>query len=302
MKDPPSDTESDEEQTETISAVTNTGKGSKRKGLKKDVKSKSANNDDDANQPSNVIYLGHLPVGFEDREITVFLNQFGNVHRCRVSRSMKTGRPRGYAFVEFADAEVAKIVAETMSGYFLQEKRLVCHVLPMDKVYEGMFAKSKRVMTKKDRQKLARTECNKRRSAEAMKEITAKLVKREVVKRKRLEELGIEYDFPGYITAATAQSVVVSDGNSHKKKSKVADGSNDGGGGNKHEVGISKLQKKKKATKSSGVVQTEEKQPEHDDVTNDIVEAVVTETKSATKNKRKQQTKTPKKAKTPKHS
>ena len=301
MKDPPSDTESDAEQAETISAVTTTGKGSKRKGLKNDVKSKSANNDDDANQPSNVIYLGHLPVGFEDREITVFLNQFGNVHRCRVSRSMKTGRPRGYAFVEFADAEVAKIVAETMSGYFLQEKRLVCHVLPMDKVYEGMFAKSKRVITKKDRQKVARTECNKRRSAEAMKEITAKLVKREGMKRKRLEELGIEYDFPGYTTAATAQSVAVSDGNSQTKKSKVADGNNDGGGGNKHEVDISKSQKKKKVTKSSGVVETGEKQPE-DNVTNDIVKAVDSETTSATKNKRKQQTKTPKKTKPPKHS
>ena len=118
-----------------------------------------------------------------------------------MSRSTKTGRPRGYAFVEFADAEVAKIVAETMSGYFLLEKRLVCHVLPMDKVYDNMFAKSKRIITKQDRQKVAQTECNKRRSVETMKKITAKLIKREGMKRKRLEELGIEYDFPGYAAA-----------------------------------------------------------------------------------------------------
>ncbi len=119
-----------------------------------------------------------------------------------MSRSTKTGRPRGYAFVEFADAEVTKIVAETMNGYFLLEKRLVCHVLPMDKVYDTMFAKSRRIITKKDRQKVARTECNKLRSAEAMKEITAKLIKREGMKRKRLGELGIEYDFPGYAFAS----------------------------------------------------------------------------------------------------
>ncbi len=188
---------------ETISAITITGKGIKRKGHKKVVTSKSTNNDDEANhnRPSNVIYLGHLPVGFEDREITAFLSQFGNVNRCRVSRSTKTGRPRGYAFVEFADAEVAKIVAETMSGYFLLEKRLVCHILPMDKVYDNMFAKSKRIITKQDRQKVAQTECNKRRSVETMKKITAKLIKREGMKRKRLEELGIEYDFPGYAAA-----------------------------------------------------------------------------------------------------
>ncbi|EED96625.1 predicted protein, partial [Thalassiosira pseudonana CCMP1335] len=144
---------------------------------------------------STVIYLGHLPIGFEEREITIFLNQFGSVSRCRVSRSKKTGRSRGYAFVEFTDAEVAKIVSETMSGYFLLEKRLVCHVLPRDKVHELMFAKGK-VKSKKDLQKKARMEVNKRKSVDVMKGITAKLVQREEMKRKKLAALGIDYDFP----------------------------------------------------------------------------------------------------------
>lgn len=306
FSDPPSDSESDEEHAETISAVT-PGKGSKRKGQKKDVTSKkSANNNDDdtdPNKPSSVIYLGHLPVGFEDREITIFLNQFGNVKRCRVSRSTKTGRSRGYAFVEFADAEVAKIVAETMSGYFLLEKRLVCHILPMDKVYENMFVKSRRIKTKKDRQKVARIEWNKRRSAEAMKEITSKLVKREGMKRKRLAELGIEYDFPGY--AAGAQSLAVSDGDgsSQKKKSKVADadGDNSKDETKLHELKTPKYHKHKKV-KSAFVVESEEK-PSKGEVNNDNAEAVDTEKKSATTDKkRKSQAKTPKKGKAPKQS
>ena len=149
-------------------------------------------------------------MGFEEREITVFLNQFGNVKRCRVSRSKKTGRSRGYAFVDFADHEVAKIVAETMSGYFLLEKRLVCHLLPMDKVHELMFARPKRPVSKAAMQKKAMLEVNKRRSVEVLKGITAKLVEREELKRKKLAALGIDYDFPGY--AASAQAVAANRG------------------------------------------------------------------------------------------
>jgi nucleolar protein 15 len=88
---------------------------------------------------TSVIYMGHLPVGFEESEITGFLSQFGDVEAVHVSRSKRTGNSRGYGFVKFVDAEVAKIVAETMQGYFLLERRLVCHVLPSDKVNENMF-------------------------------------------------------------------------------------------------------------------------------------------------------------------
>ena len=67
-----------------------------------------------------------------------------------------------------------------------------------------MFAKAKRIATKADLHKKARLEVNKQRSADALKGITAKLVKREDMKRKKLAALGIDYDFPGY--AAGAQS------------------------------------------------------------------------------------------------
>jgi nucleolar protein 15 len=193
------DDQNEDEEIETISAKRSSKKGSKRSARKKGSDKSNADS-----EPSSVIYLGHLPVGFEEREISVFLNQFGNVLRCRVSRSKKTGRSRGYAFVEFVDHEVANIVAETMSGYFLLEKRLVCHIVPNDQVHDLMFAKAKRIATKADLHKKARLEVNKQRSADALKGITAKLVKREDMKRKKLAALGIDYDFPGY--AAGAQS------------------------------------------------------------------------------------------------
>ena len=192
--------QNEESETELISA-----KASK-KGTKRNKRKKGNDNKNSSDELSSVIYLGHLPVGFEEREITVFLNQFGNVLRCRVSRSKKTGRSRGYAFVEFVDHEVAKVVAETMSGYFLLEKRLVCHILPQDQVHELMFTKARRIATKSDIHQKARLEVNKQRSTDALKGITAKLVKREEMKRKKLAALGIDYDFPGYAAGAGAKS------------------------------------------------------------------------------------------------
>ena len=217
-----SDSEDDDHQPETISAkriiATSNGGNIKRKQQKDTQKLLI---DGEGDEPSSVIYLGHIPVGFEDRELTVFLNQFGNVSRCRVSRSTRTGRSRGYAFVEFVDPEVATIVAETMSGYLLLEKRLVCHVLPKEKVdHELMFAKPKRVLTKKDKIKKARAEEKKVRSADGIKAITARLIKREDVKRKKLEALGIEYDFPGYAASAVNTDVAITTKESKKESKK----------------------------------------------------------------------------------
>lgn len=59
-------------------------------------------------------------------------------------------------------------------------------------------------MTKKDRQNKAREEVNKRKTPEVMKGITAKLVEREEAKRRKLADLGIDYDFPGYAAGAKA--------------------------------------------------------------------------------------------------
>lgn len=78
---------------------------------------------------SNVIYVGHLPFGFFEDQIWMYFSQFGRILHVRVSRNPKTGKSRHYGWVEFADSGVASIAAETMNGYMLFKKTLVCEVL-----------------------------------------------------------------------------------------------------------------------------------------------------------------------------
>merc|ERR1712194_634642 len=234
-----------------------------------------------------------------------------------------------------------KIVADTLSGYFLMEKRLVCHILPNAKVHALMFAKPKRVPSKADGQKKARGDVNKHRSADVLKGITTKLVQREEMKRKKFATLGIDYEFPGY--AEVSASASKPDNTSLKtKKRKTSYGEEEDDKNNVKEVKTLKSQNKKRAApkKSNSLVQNLEKkesdattddknQPKarveekENDAATDDMEKKPKESTSfgksvgkrnnvlnddvtpvvtvSSKKKKKSKTKTPKKAKTPKN-
>mmetsp|Transcript_3153 Transcript_3153/g.4470 ORF Transcript_3153/g.4470 Transcript_3153/m.4470 type:complete len:226 (-) Transcript_3153:273-950(-) len=151
-----------------------------------------------AKKESAVIYLGHIPHGFYEKEMSNFFDQFGDVKQLRLSRCRRGGRSRGYAFIEFKSPEVAQIVAETMHGYFLEDKQLVCHVVPKEKVHPRIFQAGSRRLKVEDWQKLAREEHNKPKTAEQLKKSANRLIKKEDKKRKKLEALGIDYKFPGF--------------------------------------------------------------------------------------------------------
>jgi len=85
------------------------------------------------------IYLSHIPHGFYEKQMHEFFEQFGTVTNLRLGRSTKSGRSKGYAFVEFKYLEVAKIVAETMNNYLMFNKILKCEVIPKEKMSRAMF-------------------------------------------------------------------------------------------------------------------------------------------------------------------
>jgi nucleolar protein 15 len=210
---------------ETSNKVATKKKTDKVSKTKKDNEVKT--NIEDA---SRVIYLGHLPSEFQEPQILSFLSQFGKVTNVKLSRSERTGNPRGYAFVEFHDEEVATIVAETMSGYFLKgEKRLICHIVPKDKIHPDLFSGSKGNLAMSQKGYTAsfhlnklhdkiRKEVNSIKSEKALAKITKRLLTREKKKREQLKKLGIDYDFPGYAGNTTDQSSTPTISDTKKRK------------------------------------------------------------------------------------
>jgi len=107
-------------------------------------------------------------------------------------------------------AEIADIVADTLSGYILfGKRRLVCQVVPQDKVHDKLFFKFVYKPPEPPKQKKSLTK---------IKQVTERLVERERRKRKVMEEMGIEYDFPGFEAAVPPEEL-----QEYKKARKVSD-------------------------------------------------------------------------------
>jgi nucleolar protein 15 len=154
-----------------------------------------------------VVYLGNIPFGFYEEEMKAFFNQFGTVTRLRMSRSKKTGRSRGYAFIEFKDKEVADIVAETMNNYLMFNRLLKCQVIPAERVHEETFKNAHRAFRQMDWRKFEQRRHNKARDAQQTEKVVKRLVNNEKKTRAKLQKLGIDYDFPGYVCLAGATLV-----------------------------------------------------------------------------------------------
>jgi nucleolar protein 15 len=218
----------------------------------------------DDDEEDSVLYIGHLPKEFEEKDLINFLSQFGKVHNCRIARKIQTGNPKGYAFVRFGDSEVAKIVCDTLHGYFMGQQRLVCQMRPSHK---SMFFNTDTVIAKRRLQKKLdkKTRNEHLANSEKLKQITSKLVSREQKKRKQLEAMGIEYEFPGYEQSmAEYQEQFASQDDDKGTKGKRTDSAGSEGSAKKHKkkrnVSIdSEGSSKKKKSKNSADAEEEEK-------------------------------------------
>lgn len=157
---------------------------------------------------SSVVYLGHIPHGFYEKEITRFFAQFGEVKRVKLFRSEKTNGSKGYAFVQFAESDVASTAASSMDGYFLSERQLVCRLIPPNKLHRGMFArlKAKKEIpeTTEDSDLAASLEPSAEQtetSQEKLEKKAKKLVKDQNSKQKKLLAMGIDFDLLKATTA-----------------------------------------------------------------------------------------------------
>ena len=99
--------------------------------------------------------------------------------------------------MEFADKEVAQVAADTMNGYILFGKQLECHL--MDKPHRDIFKNGNRKWTFVPTQVKFRNEKNRERTEEEKALRVKGLLEKEREKRIRLKELGIDYEFSGYV-------------------------------------------------------------------------------------------------------
>lgn len=146
---------------------------------------------------SNVLYVGHLPHGFYEKQMLEFFSQFGKLTKVRMSRSKKSGRSKHYAFLAFQHPEVAQIAAAAMNGYFLMKQQLVCHVMKKSEVHDALFKGANRTFTNVPWRKIERARHNKDRTPEEHALRVARLLKKDAKRQKRIAEAGIDFEYKG---------------------------------------------------------------------------------------------------------
>jgi nucleolar protein 15 len=127
-----------------------------------------------------------------------FFEQFGDILNLKLSRSKK-GRSKGYAFVEFTDGiDTAKIVADTMNGYMMFGQTIRSHVLETRAIHKDLFKGTDKPFRVMPTGAIAAQSQNSSRTVSAEAKRIERLKKKEEVKRAKLNEMGIKYQFPGY--------------------------------------------------------------------------------------------------------
>lgn len=138
-----------------------------------------------------------------------YFSQFGTLLRLRLSRNKKTGHSKHYAFLEFADEDVAKIVSDTMDNYLLFGHILQCKVIPrseikVDQLFKGANKRFKRVPWTD----LHRRQLEKPRTVEEWNKLTKKEEGRRKKRNEKLKEMGIDYEFEQPVQYLTEGIVV----------------------------------------------------------------------------------------------
>jgi len=142
-----------------------------------------------------IVYLSHIPHGFYETQMKDFFSQFGTVTNLRLGRSKKSGKSRGFAFVEFKYSEVAKVVAETMNNYLMFNKIVKAELLSKDKCSPKVFmgkinpAKPPGIVHRRKAKKLH----NSLKCDSTYKKRAERIVKGKNKLEKQLEAAGIKY-------------------------------------------------------------------------------------------------------------
>ncbi|KAH3699555.1 MKI67 FHA domain-interacting nucleolar phosphoprotein-like [Dreissena polymorpha] len=156
-----------------------------------------------------VVYISHLPWGFEEQPMREYFKQFGAIKKLRISRSKKTGNSKGYAYIQFAHDAVAKIVAESMNNYLMFGKLIKCKHL--EKPHPETFKNADRPFRPHLTQVKAIRQRNQSKSEEVLICNKKKTMSRFRKKLVQLAETGIEYRLEGMDVRIPVKTTEVSE-------------------------------------------------------------------------------------------
>ncbi|GMR44696.1 hypothetical protein PMAYCL1PPCAC_14891, partial [Pristionchus mayeri] len=62
------------------------------------------------------VYVGNMPYQSTENDLGNFFSQVGHVTKVRIVYDRETNRPKGFAFVEFADEQTAQAAINQFNG------------------------------------------------------------------------------------------------------------------------------------------------------------------------------------------
>ena len=73
---------------------------------------------------ANRLYVGNLPYSVGEEDLRSLFGQVGTVEEVHLPIDRQTGRPRGFAFVQFASDEQAQEAIQQLDGYALDGRQI----------------------------------------------------------------------------------------------------------------------------------------------------------------------------------
>ncbi|KAF9637430.1 hypothetical protein BFW01_g8326 [Lasiodiplodia theobromae] len=137
-----------------------------------------------------------IPHGFYEHQMKAYFSQFGEISRLRLARNKKTGRSKHYAFIEFANNDVAKIVAETMDKYLMFGHILQVRHVPAEQVHPELFKGSNKRFKPAPRNKMQGRHLRLGMDREGWDKRIEREERRRKNKEDKLKEMGYEFKAP----------------------------------------------------------------------------------------------------------
>ncbi|KAK0748248.1 hinge domain of cleavage stimulation factor subunit 2-domain-containing protein [Apiosordaria backusii] len=75
-------------------------------------------------QPSRVVFVGNIPYGLTEEQITEIFSGAGRVLNFRLVYDRETGRPKGFGFAEFPDHDSASSAVRNLNDYEIMGRKL----------------------------------------------------------------------------------------------------------------------------------------------------------------------------------